>query len=51
MKWRFYPLREDVAAGILKQSGHRAVVAEFLTPEAAKNLRLRERRMIFETQA
>jgi hypothetical protein len=51
VKWRFFPLRDDVAAGILKQTGHRAVIAEFLTPQAAKNLRLRERRKIFEAQA
>ena len=46
MKWCYYPLRDDIAAGILKQSGHRAVIAEFLTPEAAKSLRLRELQVI-----
>jgi hypothetical protein len=46
MKWCYYPLRDDISAGILKRSGCRAVIAEFLTPQEAKNLRLRELKRI-----
>lgn len=41
VKWRFHPICGDIAAGILTQSGRKPVVAEFLTLQAAKSLRLR----------
>jgi hypothetical protein len=43
MSWRFYPLEGFPRLGILRPSGHsKPVVAEFLTPQAAKALQQRK---------
>lgn len=36
--WRFYPLAEHLAEGILVTNGKQPVAAHFLTPERAKLL-------------
>lgn len=42
MSWRFYPLADDLCAGVLERTGHRGPVPRFvaiyLSPEEAKAL-------------
>ena len=46
MSWRFYPLAEDVCAGILEREGRTGPtprrIAEFLTPDQAKAIQQRK---------